>query len=232
MVFSFLRKKRGDDPANVRSDSGFALKGAAGAVREAGVFDKKEADRAFSRYSKETISGLLGPLGFEKAGKAKWMRINPVGLLEYIDLQKEARGSMTFTVNSALLPMYVKCDYICIGFGNRIGRLICDRDVWWGYGNDGEAKASFQNAAEAIELFVIPWFAQYGSESAYREKLVADIESGSVLTYPSKEWLEALDSSVRDEGVVRENAAAWNVPKNLVDGYLANLAHSVKGACE
>lgn len=227
-VFAFAIKHAPKDPVMLYPDSGFTLKGNMDAVRDTDGINKKAANKAFTRYNNEILGELLVPLGFAKAGTNTWFRINSIGLLEYIDLQKEAHGSKTFTVNIALIPMYAQHDFICIGFGNRIGKLFCDRDVWWSFGNNDEAQTSFQNIAEAIALFVIPWFDTYKSEKAYREKLVEDIESDTVPTYPAKKWLEALDSGARDKHIVCENAFAWNVPKELVDNYLVTIQTQAK----
>lgn len=37
------------------------------------------------------------------------------------------------TVNIAVLPLYVPHDYISFGFSDRVGCLICDKDIWWDY---------------------------------------------------------------------------------------------------
>lgn len=51
--------------------------------------NKEEADLAFKQYKKEIIDSLLLSNGFYKYKTNAYVRLNGIGLLEYIDLQKK-----------------------------------------------------------------------------------------------------------------------------------------------
>ena len=72
-------------------------------------------------------------------------------MLEFIELQKETHGSKTFTVNYAMTPLYVPHNFLSLDFCERIGMLLCIRDIWWDFANDSIAKVSFGNVAKAID---------------------------------------------------------------------------------
>lgn len=62
---------------------------------EMALIDKKEADSAFKKYKKEIMDELLLHNGFRmwKSSAHAYVRLNGIGLLEYINLQKERYGS-------------------------------------------------------------------------------------------------------------------------------------------
>lgn len=54
---------------------------------ELSLIDKEEADNAFKKYKKEIIDPLLLDNGFCKWKTNAYVRLNKIGVLEYIDLQ-------------------------------------------------------------------------------------------------------------------------------------------------
>lgn len=136
--------------------------------------DKAEADDAFKKCKQTILDKCLIEKGFVKYKTNAYVRKNKLDVLEYIDLQKERYGSKTFTVNYAIMPLYVPHDYLVTGFGGRLGMLICDKDIWWDYVNEAIAQISFQNVADAIDRFVLPWFNRYANEEVLKKKLLED----------------------------------------------------------
>lgn len=110
--------------------------------------------------------------GFIKYKTNAYIKISSIGLIEYINLQKEAHGSRTFTLNVCVLPIYVPHDIFTIGFGDRIGILINGKDFWWDYKDLTTSEKSFENIIEALELFILPWFEKYNNENKYLSDLL------------------------------------------------------------
>ena len=129
--------------------------------KELAEIDKTAADQAFNKYKKMILDEFLISNCFIKYKTNAYVRKNAIDVLEYINLQKEKYGSKTFTVNYAIMPLYVPHDYIQIGLGGRLGELICDKYIWWDHACDDVAQVSFQNVLEAIDRFLLPWFAKY-----------------------------------------------------------------------
>ncbi|MCH5262285.1 MAG: DUF4304 domain-containing protein [Lachnospiraceae bacterium] len=177
--------------------------------------DKTEADTAFKKYSKDIVGKYLKEQGFYKWKTNSYVRRNNIDLLEYIDLQKERYGSKTFTVNYAIMPLYVPTEYMVIGFGNRLGELINGKDIWWDYANDEIARKSFQNVTVAIQQFVLPWFQHFNNEDSYRKQLKKDIRK-SFCGYDSQMWLEAAELRNERKYVIAENVNRLKLPQKLL----------------
>lgn len=172
--------------------------------------DKKEAEFAFKKYKKEILDSFLKEKAFLKWRTSSYVRLNAIGNLEYIDLQKEAYGSKTFTVNIAIMPLYFPLDHIVFSFGYRLGELICSQDVWWDFANKEIAKISFENVAQAIEAFALAWFDLYSKEEGYKKKLQENQNKA-----PFPEWLSALEEEKKGE-VIMENINALKLPKRIM----------------
>ncbi len=181
--------------------------------QEMALIDKEAADRAFKKYKKEILDEFLIKQGFLKWKTGAYVRLNQIGLLEYMDLQKERYGSKTFCVNFAIMPLYCPMDYIVMGLGHRLGGLISGKDFWWDFANDSCAKESFQNIVEAITIYLLPWFEQFHVEENYRKRL-ADDESKKFIGYPNQDWREALDHPDK-ASVIQENIDRLKLPKKL-----------------
>ena len=157
--------------------------------------------------------------GFVKYKANAYVRKNKIDVLEYIDLQKERYGSKTFTVNYALMPLYVPHDYLVTGFGDRLGRLICDTDIWWDYANEAISQISFQNVIDAIEQFVLPWFEKYENEETLKKKLLEDKKKSEQtvrgIPYKNAEWLSALEERGDRTEIILENIEKMKLPKKI-----------------
>lgn len=181
--------------------------------------DKQVADEAFKKYKKDIVDSYLLSKGFIKYKSNSYVRKNEISVLEYVDLQKERYGSKTFTVNYAIMPLYVPHEYIVTGFGGRIGMLICDKDIWWDYANDSIAQVSFQNVADAIEQFLIPWFNAYANEEELLKKLLEDKEkseqTGRGIPYKNAEWICAIKEGA-ETNVITDNVQKLKLPKKIL----------------
>jgi hypothetical protein len=105
-----------------------------------------------------------------------YVRRNQVDVLEYIDLQKKKNGSRTFTVNYGLTALYIQRKFFNWDYNQRLGMLICKKDIWWDFANDTIAKVSFENVAKAIEEFVIPWFDARSNDDSIKNMLLDESE--------------------------------------------------------
>lgn len=196
--------------------------------------DKAEADDAFKKYKQTILDKYLAEKGFVKYKTNAYVRKNKIDVLEYIDLQKERYGSKTFTVNYAIMPLYVPHDYLALGFGDRLGTLICDKDIWWDYANDSIAQVSFQNVADAVERFVMPWFDKYAIEDILMKKLMEDKkkreQTGMGIPYKNEEWISSLKEDKARANIIGENIdrlklpKKWNVPNSIPDIHLLDLS--------
>lgn len=181
---------------------------------ELSLIDKEEADNAFTKYKKEIIDPLLLDNGFCKWKTNAYVRLNKIGVLEYIDLQKERYGSKTFCVNFAIMPLYCGYSYMVTGLGDRLGSYISGKDIWWDYCSESTAKESFENVAEAITKFVFPWFLKLSSEEGYKKRLIED-NLKKFVGYNSSEWLEALNVEDK-EPLIRNSINQLKLPKKLL----------------
>lgn len=183
--------------------------------QELAAVDKAAADEAFKTYKKLILDESLLAKGFVKYKTNAYVRKNKIQLLEYIDLQKEHYGSKTFTVNYALMPLYIPLDHLMLGFGDRLGSAVCGKDIWWDFADEAIARKSFQNVADAIDRFVLPWFEKYSDEKTLEKKLFADRRKSRWLSYPNEEWLNALNEQNDKDEIVSENRKKLKLPKAL-----------------
>lgn len=172
--------------------------------------NKEEADAAFKRYKKEIIDNLLLSNGFLKYKTNAYVRLNNIGLLEYVDLQKERYGSKTFCVNFSAMPLYCERKYIVTSFGNRLGSFISGKDIWWDYASEDVAKLCFDNVSKAIEEYVFPWFEEVSTEQGYRTKLIR-FHNRKL----SKEWLDALDNIEDKETLIQQSIIELKLPSKI-----------------
>ena len=174
------------------------------------LINKKEADAAFQQCKKEILDSLLLSKGFCKHKTNAYVRLNDIGLLEYIDIQKERYGSKTFCVNFAVMPLYCEYEYIVLSLGDRLGTYISGKDVWWDYASETIAKDSFSNVSAAIEQYILPWFEQVSTEDGCRAKL-RKLPNKKL----AKEWLDALENIEDKETRIRQGIAALKLPKKI-----------------
>lgn len=174
------------------------------------LVNKVEADLAFKRYKKEIIDSLLLSYGFYKYKTNGYVRLNDIGLLEYINLQKERYGSKTFCVNFAAMPLYCEYKYIVINLGGRLGTYISGKDVWWDYASEKIAKDSFSNVSIAIEQYILPWFEQVSTEDGYRAKLL-NIHNKKI----AKDWLDAMENIEDKETLIRQSIIELKLPRKM-----------------
>ena len=201
----------------LRNNRQFELRGNRSFLRtddEMQSIDKDEADCAFKLYKKQYLDTLLKSNGFLIYKTNAFVRRNPVDVLEYIDLQKEKSGSRTFTVNYGLTPLYIPHGFINWDNYERIGILICNKDIWWDFANDDIAKVSFENVAKAIEEFVIPWFDARSNDDSIKKMLLDDREEYGWSSY-KQAWLEAIDHRCNLSETIEENIKLFRLPKSL-----------------
>lgn len=202
-MFKFLQKKP--------TPSGFTFAGNRPHIRtesELANINKEEADQAFKQCKKEFIDTLLLSHGFCKYKTRAYVRMNPIGLLEYIDLQKENYGSKTFCVNFSAMPLYLQSEVLIFSLGHRLGTYICGKDIWWDYASNSIARISFQNVAEAIIQYVFPWFEDISTEDGYRKKLT-NLGNKKLVA----EWLNALEHTTDKETLITQSIITLGLPK-------------------
>ena len=199
-------KLRGNVSIAIRSDE------------EMASVDKEAADNSF-KYQKKKLDLFLQQKGFVKYKTNSYARRNSVNVLEYINLQKEQYGSKTFTVNYALIPLYVPHSFLSYDLGDRLGKLICDRDVWWDYSNKEIAEVSFQNLIDAIDIYLMPWFDKMTSNKMIKKELLKEKKNresyGGRLSDIQQSWLEAIDSGDDFTKIVNSNISTLKLPKKL-----------------
>ena len=204
-------------------DRKFMLQGnVSGAIRseeELALIDKGAADNAFKHWKKK-LDAFLHQRGFAKYKTNSYLRRNRLEVLEYIGLQKEQYGSKTFTVNYALVSLYVPHSFFSFDLGDRLGKLICGRDVWWDYANEQIAEVSFDNIIDALEAFLLPWFSEKESIESIREELIKEKKKrenyGGRLSDIQRIWLETIESNSMDEQIILDNIETLKLPKQLI----------------
>lgn len=152
-LFNFFKKKVEPNKIISKENKTFEFYGTGRHLKndeEYQSINKEEADNAFKKYKREILDVYMKEKGFHKYKTNGYVRLNKNRLVEYINIQKEAHGSRTCTLNISLYPLYAPHDFITIGFGKRIGRIINDKDFWWDYKDDITAKLSFENIKNAI----------------------------------------------------------------------------------
>lgn len=203
----------------------FKLQGCvAGAIRsddDMKLIDRDLAEKAFKTQKKE-LDVFFKEKGFLKYKSNSYIRLNDINVLEYFDLQKEHYGSKTLTANYALIPLYIPHDFLSFDLGNRLGKLICDKDVWWDYSNETVAAVSFRNIIQAIEDYLLPWFKGKTSVDALKQELVNEkikrTQYGGKLSVIQQMWLDSLNKSDKfsdNEDVISKNMEVLKLPKRL-----------------
>ena len=193
----------------------FKLKGVRSVLRtdeEMNLIEKAEVDSAFKSCRKQYLDSLLKEKGFAKYKTNAYVRRNQADVLEFIELQKERNGSRTFTVNYALTPLYIHYDFPLFCFSDRIGMLICEEDVWWDYVDEDVASVSFENIADAIEEFVLPWFEAHSNDDSIKKMLLSI--QGPFSIY-KQAWLESLENHDDCQETIKENIKLFGLPKRL-----------------
>ena len=200
----------------------FRLRGnVSGAIRsddEMSSVDKETADKSFKDMKKK-LDLFLQQKGFAKYKTNAYARRNNLNVLEYINLQKEQYGSKTFTVNYALIALYVPHSFLSYDLGGRLGRLICDRDVWWDYSNAEIAEISFQNVMDAIDDFLLPWFEERKSKESLKRELLKEEQKrkkyGGRLSDIQQAWLNVIDSEDDYSDIISNNIVTFKLPKEI-----------------
>ncbi|MBR2812107.1 MAG: DUF4304 domain-containing protein [Solobacterium sp.] len=180
--------------------------------------DKAAADLAFKKQKKR-LDAFLKEKGFVKYKTNSYLHRNRIDVLEYIDLQKEQYGSKTATVNYALIPLYVPHRFLSFALGGRLGKLVCDRDVWWDYADDTIAALSFDSIMQAIDQILLPWFAEMASEKSIRQELIKEEikrkRYGGRLSDIQQLWLDALDQHMDSGETISENMEVLKLPAGI-----------------
>ena len=195
-------KLEGTVPGAIRSDADMT------------TVNREVAETAFKKQ-KRNLTLFLKNRGFKKYRTNAYIRRNAVDVLEYLNLQKEQYGSKTLTVNYALIPLYVPHDFLSFDLGDRLGMLICGRDVWWDFANDRVAEISFRNIMKAVDEILLPWFLKHASGEAIKtelHKLKNEAASyGGGLSDNQRNWLECLDRSSFDPEIIRRNLEVFGI---------------------
>ncbi len=191
-------------------------------VKELAVIDKAAADEAFKKYKKEILEAYLISKGFIKYKSRAYVRKSKIDVLEYIDIQRENYGSRTFTVNYSIMPLYVYLEVLVFGFGGRLGKIICDKNVWWDFADAKIAEVSFLNVTEALDRFVLPWFEKHSDEEIIIKELLEEKERkekrGWGLSKVNAAWLKALEEGATDRPeIIAENIENQKLPKKLLE---------------
>ena len=190
----------------------FELQGCvAGAIRsddEMKLIDRDLAEKAFKIQKNEL------DIFFKEKGFLKYK--------SNFDLQKEHYGSKTLTANYALIPLYIPHDFLSFDLGNRLGKLICDKDVWWDYSNETVAAVSFRNIIQAIEEYLLPWFNGRTSVDALKQELenekIRRIQYGGKLSVIQQMWFDSLNESDKRgdyDDVISKNMKVLKLPERL-----------------
>ena len=192
----------------------FKLKGNRSFLRtddEMSSIDKSEADRAFKLCKKQYLGSLLKAKGFLQYKSNAYIRRNQVDVLELIELQKEKNGSGTFTVNYALTPLCLRYAFAAFWYSERMGILICGKDVWWDYADESIARVSFENVARALEEYVLPWFDAHSNNDSIKKLLLAKER----LSVYEQVWLESIENPGDCSEIIEENTKLFGLPKSL-----------------
>ncbi len=180
--------------------------------------DKTIADNAF-KLQKKRMDDFMLANGFIKYKSNSYLKWNGIDVLEYVDLQKERYGSKTFTINYALIPLYVPHDFFSFDLGGRLGTLMCGKDVWWDYSEEVIAEISFDNVMNAITEFLLPWFEKNSNYNALMKTLLEEKKKrerhGGRLSDIQQLWVDALREATYSIGVINENKCVFKLPAQI-----------------
>ena len=88
------------------------------------------------------------------------------------------------------------------------------------YSNEQIAEVSFDNVTDALEAFLLPWFDEKDSIESIRKELIKEQKKrdnyGGRLSEIQRMWLEAIESSSRDEKIALGNIEIFKLPKKLI----------------
>ena len=192
--------------------------GAVRADEEMKNINKEAAENAF-KTRKKKLDIFLQERGFIKYKTNSYIRRNEIDVLEYIDLQKERYGSKTFTVNYSLIPLYVQHDFLSFDLGERLGELICNKDVWWDYAEENAATVSFQNIIDAIKEFLLTYFDQCSVDEGIKKELLKEKKErekyGGRLSDTQQAWLNVIDNHADCDEIIQENIKVLNLPSRI-----------------
>ncbi len=185
---------------------------------EMALIDKKSAEKAFKNQKKE-LDTFLKDKRFVKYQMNSYVRLNNIGVLEYFDLQKERHGSKTVTANYALIPLYIPHEFLSFDLGDRLGKLICGKDVWWDYSNETAAAVSFGNIIQAIEEYLLLWFRDRASVDALKQELINEKRRnesyGGQLSDIQQAWLDSLEKNLDHDDIISNNMKVLNLPDKI-----------------
>lgn len=188
-------------------------------TEEMALVDKKAVDASFKKRKKESIDPFMAAQGFHKYRTNAYVRVNKIDLLEYVDFQKEHYGSKTFTVNLAVMPLYTTLyeprDVVAFYVSDRLGKLICGRDIWWDFAEDAVCAASLANVRDALEQFAVPWFRKMANEHYVRLLLLKKKLTSSLSVY-DEEWLHAIRNRAERTEIIREHMEQLGLPESLI----------------
>lgn len=179
--------------------------------------NREEAENAFKKQ-KKLLNSFLKEHGFRTYKTNSYIRKNSLDVLEYINLQKEQYGSKRLTVNYALISLRIPHDFLSYDLGDRLGMLICGKDIWWDYADDTAAEISFQNIIQAIAEVLLPWFEKSSSREGLKQELlkVKKIREsyGVCLHHIQQSLLESLDRDETDcSEIIRQNLQVFRISK-------------------
>lgn len=130
--------------------------------------DKKAADDAIRRGVGQILKPFLLSQGFSPWRTNKFVRVNPLCHLEYIDLQKEYYGSKTFTANLAVMPLYLPGQtVVALNVGERLGCFAYGHDHWWDFKDPAAADTSLRDVCALLAKYGLPWFQEVSAPRAY-----------------------------------------------------------------
>ena len=128
------------------------------------------ADQAFREGKKTILNPLMKAQGFLQYKGNSFVRLGKNQIVQEVELQKMSHGK-NCTINLSFFRL--DCPP-CRGMTDcRISQLLFaaaktnGTDVWWSF-TAKYAQQSFLNMADAIRLFVLPWFTYYEDPERYR----------------------------------------------------------------
>jgi len=112
-----------------------------------------------SEYKKYFTSYLAKPLkgkGYSRYKTQSLVRITEDNLLQILNFQKHSHGDKRFTVNIAIVPLYIVKEHLTLQPGNRIGWFVGNSDLWFYYNSANVIKESFERVQQILIDNVLP----------------------------------------------------------------------------
>ena len=113
------------------------------------------------------------------------------------------------------MPLYIPHEYIVFGFSQRLGGLICHRDIWWDFAEEAACEKSMDNVKAAIEWFAVPWFRELENERYVVMQLQKQRLSSKISVY-DQEWLSVIGERGTRSAVIQENIEKLKLPRRLM----------------